>query len=145
MFFCLSGKGTEARGHWSVASLSGRQLQSADTCSMSRPRSKGTADVERNTSPPSPLRAEIPELSDFLSSKPGAGQNVTVNISPTASNSVFLVPAFSIHSVSFSLYPLPVAGIAYWYSVGLVVERLRVGIPVAARGRIFFSRVNFLC
>ena len=77
MFFCLSGKGTEARGHWSVASLSGRQLQSADTCSMSRPRSKGTADVERNTSPPSPLRAEIPELSDFLSSKPGAGQNIT--------------------------------------------------------------------
>ena len=60
-----------------------------------------TADAEIKVS-----SADNPELSEVLSSKSGAGQNIAMLASPTAGNFPFLIYTFPVNSTSFCPDPL---------------------------------------
>ena len=50
--------------------------------------------------------AENPELLKLFSFKPGLGQTIALDASLTARNYAGVIPAFLVHSDSFSLSPL---------------------------------------
>ena len=51
--------------------------------------------------------AEIPDLSEILSIKPGAGQNLALRALPTARESAALISAMLVHSTSHVVNPPP--------------------------------------